>query len=234
MPRAIVYSRFSPRPNADECESIEVQSDRCRAYCRARAYKIVGEFTDRALSGGRADNRPGLQAALEAACNLKAVLVVYKLDRLARNAEDALAIVRRLKEARGGLASVSEELNTNGWMGKFIFTMLAAIAEMYRGQIAERTSDAMLFHQATGRRMTRPDRCPFGKMPDPSDPCRLIEHPAEAAVIQRIRQQRHAGRGFREIARNLDEAGVDCRGHRWHDSAVRSILRRAGQAVEAL
>ena len=47
MTKAICYSRFSPRPNADDCESIEVQLDRCRAYCKAHTYEIAGEFADR-------------------------------------------------------------------------------------------------------------------------------------------------------------------------------------------
>ncbi len=45
------------------------------------------------MSGGRADNRPGLQAAIALACKRKAVLVVYKLDRLARNTRDALDVL---------------------------------------------------------------------------------------------------------------------------------------------
>jgi len=45
-------------------------------------------------------------------------------------------------------------------MGRFIFTLFSALAQLEREQIAEQTSTAMLRHQAKGRRMTRPDRWP--------------------------------------------------------------------------
>ncbi len=49
--KAIIYSRFSPRRNEDECESIEAQFDFCRKWCRGNGVDIVAEFADRALSG---------------------------------------------------------------------------------------------------------------------------------------------------------------------------------------
>jgi hypothetical protein len=51
--------------------------------------------------------------------------------------------------------------------------------------------------------------------------------PATKASIARIRQERAAGRSYREIARRLDWAGMPCRGRRWSPSTVRAILVRA-------
>ena len=104
--------------------------------------------------------------------------------------------------------------------------LFSALAQLEREQIAERTSGAMLRHQAKGRRMTRPDRCPYGWRPDPSDPDRLIEDADEQATVRRIREERRHGRGLREIARRLDVAGIGCRGGRWSHTTVRSILLR--------
>src|SRR5262245_5113229 len=112
-------------------------------------------------------------------------------------------------------------------MGRFIFTLFSALAQLEREQIAERTSSAMLRHQAKDRRMTRPDRCPYGWRPDPSDPARLVEDADEQQTIARIGEERCHGRGFREIARRLDVAGINCRGGRWSHTTVRSILRRS-------
>ena len=111
-------------------------------------------------------------------------------------------------------------------MGRFIFTLFSALAQLEREQIADRTSAAMLHHQANGRRMTREDRCPFGWRPDPANPGLLIEEAEEQATIARIRLEREKGKGLREIARSLDLAGIDCRGNRWSHSTVRSILLR--------
>jgi hypothetical protein len=62
---------------------------------------------------------------------------------------------------------------------------------------------------------------------DPENDARLIDHPEEQAVIELIRAMRAEGLGAKAIAKALDAQGIDCRGHRWHDSTVRAILRRA-------
>jgi site-specific DNA recombinase len=250
MTAAICYSRFSPRPRATESESVEVQFDRCRAYCRAHQYEVVGEYADRDFSGSRSDNRPDLQAALDHACLVKGILVVTKLDRLARSARDADALlVDRLHKHGADLAIIAAQINTRSAIGKAFYQILAVFAELERAQIVERTSEAMLFHQAHGRRMGRTDRCPYGTMPNWDGPmlekvdkesgqvarlpAALINNPEEQIVIEQIRQLRGQGRGAKAIAQALDAQGIDCRGHRWHYSTVRAILRRSGILADA-
>jgi site-specific DNA recombinase len=233
MPQAVLYGRFSPRPSPEECDSVEKQLERCRAYSAGHGYTVVAEHHDKDLSGGRADNRPGLQKAIAAACERKAVLVVYSLSRLARCTKDAIDLAERLSAAGADLAVIQENVNTRSPMGRFIFTLFSALAQLEREQIAERTSTAMLRHQAKGRRMTRPDRCPYGWRPDPVDPARLVEDVEEQTTIRRIREDRRHGRGLREIARRLDAAGIACRGGRWSHTTVRSVLLRATHFAEA-
>jgi len=93
-------------------------------------------------------------------------------------------------------------------MGRFIFTLFSALAQLEREQIAERTSNAMLQHQSNGRRMTHAARCPFGKQPDPLDPTRLVDHPGEQAAIAVILAAHSQGKGLKAIARFL-EAVID-------------------------
>jgi DNA invertase Pin-like site-specific DNA recombinase len=213
--------------------SVEKQLERCQAYCRGHGYDVVAEFHDKDMSGCRADNRPGLQRAIATACKQKAVLCVYSLSRLARCTKDAIDLAERLNAADADLAVIQENVNTRSPMGRFIFTLFSALAQLEREQIAERTSNAMLRHQSKGRRMTRPDRCPYGWRPDDRDPARLVEDAAEQAAIDRIRQERLQGRGLREIARQLDGAGISCRGGHWSHSTVRAILRRGQRPAEA-
>jgi DNA invertase Pin-like site-specific DNA recombinase len=211
---------------------VEKQLERCEAYCRGHGYDVVAQYHDKDLSGSRADNRPGLQRAIATACKQKAVLCVYSLSRLARCTRDAIDLAERLNMAGADLAVIQENVNTRSPMGRFIFTLFSALAQLEREQIAERTSSAMLRHQAKGRRMTRPDRCPFGWRPDEDDPGRLVEDVAEQAAIARIRQERRDGRGLREIARILDQAGISCRGGLWSHSTVRAVLQRGQRAAE--
>jgi DNA invertase Pin-like site-specific DNA recombinase len=223
---AVLYARFSPRPSPEECSSVEKQLERCEAYCRGHGYDVVAQYHDKDLSGSRADNRPGLQRAIATACKQKAVLCVYSLSRLARCTRDAIDLAERLNAAGADLAVIQENVNTRSPMGRFIFTLFSALAQLEREQIAERTSSAMLRHQAKGRRMTRPDRCPYGWRPDETDYERLVEDAAEQAVIVRILQERRKGSGLREIARILERAGIDCRGGHWSHSTIRSVVRR--------
>ena len=227
MPDAVLHGRFSPRPSADECDGVEKQIERCRAYCAGHGYTVAAVHADKDLSGGRADNRPGLQKAIAEACARRAFLVVYSLSRLARNTRDAIDLAERLNKAGADLAVIQENVNTRSPMGRFIFTLFSALAQLEREQIGARTSVAMLRHQATGRRMTRPDRCPYGWRSDPIDPDRLAEDAEEQAVIARIRQERAKGHSLRAIAELLNRAGLQCRRGRWGHSTVRSILRRS-------
>jgi site-specific DNA recombinase len=244
MPEAVTYARFSPRPNPEECDSAEKQLERCAAYCQGHGYTIIAEYQDKDLSGGRADNRPGLQEAIAAACQRKAILCVYSLSRLARCTKDAIDLAERLNAAGADLAVIQESVNTRSPMGRFIFTLFSALAQLEREQIADRTSTAMLRHQSTGRRMGRLDRAPFGWQPDTAGPrrtgkdgqerpARLIPHPEEQAVIARIRKLCTEGLGLRQIARALDQARLTCRGCRWHHSTIKAILGRAGQLAAA-
>lgn len=224
---AIIYARFSPRRNADQCESIETQIERCAAYCAANGYTVVAGFEDRELSGSRADNRPGLQAALKAAAEHKAVLVVYSLSRLARNTRDAMEISERLERAGANWASLHEKIDTSTAMGRFVFTVMSALAQLEREQIAERTRDAMRRHQANGRRMS--DRTPYGFTRDPQNAALLIEDPDEQRVIQRIVELHREGHRLRQIGRTLEETGDLCRGSVWYHSTIKNILKRVGE-----
>jgi site-specific DNA recombinase len=253
MIKAICYSRFSPRPNAADCDSCAHQFDRQRAYCAAMGWEVIGEERDEAVSGDK-KNRQGFNKALDAVCKAKGVLVVYDLSRFARDMDLACEAWRRLEESKAHLACVVEGINTLSSVGKsmtrLVFVILSGIAEYQKAQISEKTSDYMRRHQDEGRRMGRPDRCPYGTMPDWNGPmiekvdketgqvtrlpARLIDNPEEQAVIEQIRLLRSGGKGSKSIARALDAQGIACRGHGWNYSTVRAILRRVARNAEAL
>jgi DNA invertase Pin-like site-specific DNA recombinase len=158
----------------------------------------------------------------------KAVLVVYSLFLLARCTRDAIDLAASLSAAGADLEVIRENVNTRSPMGRFVFILFSAMAELEREQVAERTSTAILRHQSKGRRMTRPDRCPNGWRPDPAESDRLVEDAVEQATT-RIRDERRHGWGLREIARRLDLAGIACRGGRWSHTTVRSVPLRSAR-----
>ena len=213
---AVIYTRFSPRRNADTCESLDTQFEICTFHCKAQDMEVVGSYEDEALSGANADNRPGLQNAISHACRIKAVLVFYSLDRLARSARDALLIAERLERGHAGLCSVKESFDTTTPMGKCIYTVMSAFNELERNKISIRTSDAMKRHQATGRRMSSKGKLPYGWKQDPEDEARMLPDKYELKVIRTIMWLRRditdpetgeefRGWSYRDIAKYLSE-----------------------------
>ena len=204
--QAIIYCRFSPRPRAGECDSNDKQEERARGYCKAYGFEVVSVYRDDAISGKQAENRPGLQAALEHACKIKGVLVVYDISRFARGVIDGARAAERLNKAGAEFVSVTERIDTTTPTGRCFFTIMLAIAQMERERNNERTSKAMLYYQANGRRMS--NRVPYGWKVDPFDDSLIIENPQEQRHIELMVGWNRDGAGPTEIARHLEAAGI--------------------------
>jgi site-specific DNA recombinase len=202
----------------------EVQLHMCRGWCEMSGVEVYREYRDDGLSGRRAENRPDLQKALRDVCRVRGVLVVHSLSRLARNTSDAIEIFRRIEKVHANLVSLREEIDTTCAMGRFVFTLMAAIAELERGQISERTRDAMHHHQANGRRMS--DCCPYGWRRRKDNPALMEQDEHEQAIIARIIAERQAGRKLRQICRILEQDGLTCRGGPWYHQTIKRILER--------
>lgn len=105
-------------------------------------------YEDR-LSGARAE-RPGLEHALRA-CREGDVLVVWRLDRLARSLWDLIAIADRLERKGAGLRSLQEQIDTTSAAGRLFFHVMGALAEFERNLIRERTRAGMAAARRRGR-----------------------------------------------------------------------------------
>jgi DNA invertase Pin-like site-specific DNA recombinase len=130
------YVRVSSLDQNVERQLDEVQLDRT--------------FTDKA--SGKDTNRPQLVAALEYLRDGDA-LFVHSMDRLARNAEDLLRIVRELTSRGVSVEFVKNRLTFSGKsepMGKLMLTMLAAFGEFERELIRERQREGIAIAKAKG------------------------------------------------------------------------------------
>ncbi|MCC6740931.1 MAG: recombinase family protein [Planctomycetia bacterium] len=224
MKAAIGYVRVSTEGQAAEGVSLEAQEAKIKAWCAASGFALAAVHVDAGLSGGRADNRPALQAALADVTRRKGVLVVYSLSRLARSTRDALDIAERLDKADADLVSLSERLDTTSAAGRMIFRMLAVLAEFERDQIAERTKGAMAHLRANGKRIS--GRIPYGFALAP-DGENLLPLPAEQESIALMRQLRMGGLTFAGIAAALEARGIPSKlGAKWTPATIRRILER--------
>ena len=242
----ILYARFSPRRNVEDCESVEHQLADMRDWCQIRNHKILGEYTDEALSGGDYD-RPGLWSAISA-CPPGQAVAVRQLDRIARDVYLCEAIVRELRSHKSTLivthggGTLDDNVDND-----MLRQILQAVAERQRKVTSALTKAAMLRKQADGIRMSA--RLPYGWKLDTHGaknsagvPTSMIRNPRQQKVIDALALEyalshRLAnlgalwrGRGFRELARLLDDQAVPAPGggRRWRGQSVKQILLRAG------
>src|SRR5580704_5926679 len=104
---------------------------------------------DEIMSGARAD-RPQLQAVLDFA-RKGDVLVVWKLDRLARSLTQLIATVEQMEKRGVGFKSLTETIDATSAGGRLIFHIFGALAEFERAIIRERTRAGLLAAKARGR-----------------------------------------------------------------------------------
>ena len=222
--RAVGYCRVSTQEQSKEGVSLDAQQDRIRAWSKANGYELVQIYVDAGISGKRADNRPGLQAALEEVCKESWALVVYSLSRLARSTKDAITIAERLSKSGAALISLTEHLDTKSAAGKMVFRMLAVLSEFERDLVSERTTTALAHKRRQGKRVSR--YLPYGWDLAP-DRTSLVENLLEQKVICVVRKCREDGWSLRGIARELDQRGVPAKhGGKWSHQTIVSILRR--------
>lgn len=224
MQTAVAYVRVSTEDQASEGVSLEAQQTKLAAWCVVNDCKLLDTHTDAGLSGGRADNRPGLQIAIEQACRTKSVLVVYSLSRLARSTKDTIAIGEKLDKAGADLVSLSEKIDTTSAAGKMIFRMLAVMAEFERDQVSERTSMAMAHKKSKGERV---GTLPYG-FDLAADGVTLVSNDAEQQVIEVIRGLRAQGVSYRKIAAELEKRHILTKAGetQWRHTTIKSILDR--------
>jgi len=216
---AVGYVRVSTEGQAAEGVSLDAQKARLEAWAATVGRRLVGVYVDAGVSGKRADNRPGLQAALRDACQRGAPLVVYSLSRLARSVRDTLEITARLEKCGADLVSLSEQLDTTSAAGRMVYRMLAVLAEFERDLASERTAGALAHKRARGERISR--HAPFGFQFDGG---RVVPDARERATLAKIRRLSEQGVAQRAIVERLNAEGVPARGTRWHLRGVQLAL----------
>lgn len=117
----------------------------CEALEKAGCQKI---YKDR-LSGTK-NSRPGLQLALEV-LRKGDTLVVWKLDRLGRTVKGLVELVNELHSKDINFKSITDNMDTLTTSGRFLFHIMASLAQMERELIAERTKAGLEAARAQGR-----------------------------------------------------------------------------------
>ena len=132
---AVIYARYSSSSQREE--SIEGQVKECTAYAERNGYNIIGTYADRAISG-TTDNRPQFQKMIaDSKRKLFDIVIVWKLDRFARNRYDSARYKNQLK--RNGVKVISAtEVISQGAEGILLESVLEGMAEWYSEDLKEK------------------------------------------------------------------------------------------------
>lgn len=220
--QAIIYTRFSPRPDADTSRSCEKQEERCRTYCHHCGHEVVSIWADKSATGGIL-NRPGLQGAL----NLLApgmVLIVDSSDRLARDMLVNLTIRHQVAEAGGAIEYANGAPAGTTPEGLLFQNILAAFSAYERDRIRLRTKQGLDKKRKNGERTT--GKIPIGWKLDSKDPKRLVRCEKERRAIMWMCTYRRNGFTSEEIAQRLTREIGSCRGKPWSARTIRRLIKR--------
>lgn len=134
-----LYGRNSTEDQA-EAGTIQNQATFLRNFAKLYQHNVVKEFWDEGVSGTLPlHERGGGRQLVEAACcRPGAVVLVYRLDRLGRSLRALLDAHDALQEAGVTIRSATEPFDTSTPIGKFLFQLLASLAELERSTIIER------------------------------------------------------------------------------------------------
>lgn len=178
--RTAIYARVSTANNGQDPT---MQTRELREYCLHRGWEVVGEYVDNGVSGTK-DSRPELNRLMADAHRRRFdAVIVWRFDRFARSVSHLLRALETFKSLGIEFVSLSEQVDTSTPMGKMVFTVVGAVAELERSLIVERVRCGLRNARAKGVRLGRPRKV-------------LDAH--------RIATLRALGCSWRTVARQLD------------------------------
>lgn len=152
MLRAIAYIRVSDQRQVEDGSSLTTQEKQVITYAASKDYTLLRVFTEEGESA-KTDQRPKLRELL-AYCkdrrNAVHVLIVPKIDRLARNAHDYASLKRQLSAWGIQLESIGERIEDTP-VGRFTESIMASVAQLDNEIRAERSKGGMVEAVSQGR-----------------------------------------------------------------------------------
>jgi DNA invertase Pin-like site-specific DNA recombinase len=150
--RAAIYARVSTVAG----QSPQMQLDALREYAGRRELEVVAELVDHGVSGAR-DHRPALDRLMTAARQRQVdVVLVYRFDRFARSVRHLVTALDEFKALGVDFVSYTESIDTSTPLGRALFAIVAALGELERSLIVERSTEGQRRARARGLHIGRP------------------------------------------------------------------------------
>ena len=198
---AVIYARYSSDNQREE--SIEGQIRECTAYAEKNGITIVKHYIDRAISA-KTDNRPEFQQMIkDSDKKLFDIVLVWKLDRFARNRYDSARYKTQLKKNGVKLMSATEIIS-DGPEGIILESVLEGYAEYYSADLSEKVIRGMTENALKGK--FSGGAIPFGYTINADR--RFEIDPLTAPFVAEAFQRYNDGQTMREIRDWLNEKGI--------------------------
>jgi DNA invertase Pin-like site-specific DNA recombinase len=208
---ALLYARVSTQMQVNDGVSLDVQERQLQHAAEIAGFTEIEFVREEGRSGKSISGRPVLTDALKRLDSGEAkALFVTRIDRLARSTQDFLSVVDRANKNGWRLVMLDLNLDTSSYQGRFVVTIMSALAEMERGIIASRQMDV---HEDRRKRGIRwgVDMGPMNKTPED--------------IKQRVSEERATGKSFQKIADGLNKDEVPTQnGRKWYATTVRNLL----------
>jgi site-specific DNA recombinase len=224
---ALGYVRVSTGEQEELGFSLEAQEARIRFYARSRGFNLIKVFVEGGVTTKipLADRPAGSEMLQSLKQGNARIIITIKLDRLFRNAREALRYADEWDKNGCALNIIDmggAAIDTSTAMGKMFFTMAAGFAELERSMTSERVKFTLKHKRESGQVY-----CPITPLGFDRRGEKLVENASEAAVIRKILRLRSKKRmTMREIADKLNAEKVPTkRGGRWHAVTIQKVLR---------
>jgi len=153
MKNAVLYARVSTKNNGQDPET---QLLPLREYAKNRGLTVVEEFVDHGVSGAK-EKRARLDALMAAARKGQFdSVIVWKFDRFARSTRHLVQALEEFQSLGIHFISLTEAIDTSTPMGRMVFTVLGAVAELERSLICERVASGLARARKQGKQLGRP------------------------------------------------------------------------------
>ena len=151
--RAALYARVS---TSGKGQDVEVQLAELRQVAEQRGWVVVGVYADEGISGSKG-RRPALDRLMDDARRGKLdIVAVVRFDRFARSTRHLLTALEDFRTMGVDFVSLREQVDTSTPMGKAMFTIIAAVAELEKDIIRERVVAGIAKAKADGVHCGRP------------------------------------------------------------------------------
>ena len=207
MESTIGYIRVSTLNQAEEGVSLEAQRRKIEAYCDLHDMRLTEVTEDAGISGKSVSGRPGIQMVIDRVKARKVDnVVVYKLDRLARNLKEACEISELMQKKGVALHSITEKIDTGSATGKLFYHILSSMNQWEREVISERTVTALSLKKSKGERISR--FAPYGYKFNGDN---IVIVDIEQEVIQIVKEMTAKGHTIHFIINYLAQEGYNNR-----------------------